>query len=211
MTLSLTLLLTLFTIGISLLAFNNSMYFYKLRHHPYTEFRKNEYHRWLTSSLLHGDYWHLFVNMFVFYQFGGVVEEVFTAVYGDLTGRLLFLVLYLGSVVAGDLPSYFKHKNDEGYSSIGASGGVAGVMFAYAMFAPTSVIKLYLFIPLYTIVWALLYLMYEHWASRRMQDNIGHDAHLYGAIFGFIATAVMIPKAFPHFISEIMNLVNGVN
>lgn len=211
MTLSLTLILLLFTVGISLLALNDPTYFYKLRHHPYTEFRQNEYYRWLTSALLHGDYWHLGLNMFVFYQFGSVVERVFTSYYGDLTGRLLFLVLYLGSIIAGDLPSYFKHKNDEGYSSIGASGGVAGIMFAYAMFAPTQVIYLYAIIPLYTIVWAILYLMYEHWASRRMQDNIGHDAHLYGAIFGFIATAVMIPRALPHFISEIMDLINGVN
>ena len=208
---SLTLILLLFTVGISLLAFNNPMYFYKLRHHPYSEFRQNEYYRWLTSSLLHGDYWHLFVNMFVFYQFGGVVEDVFTAVYGNLTGRLLFLGLYLGSIIAGDLPSYFKHKNDESYSAIGASGGVAGIMFAYAMFAPTKVIYLYAVLPLYTVIWAILYLMYEHWSSRRAQDNIGHDAHLYGAIFGFIATALMIPKAFPHFISEIMDLINGVN
>ena len=208
---SLTLILLLFTVGISLLAFRDPTYFYKLRHHPYSEFRQNEYYRWLTSSLLHGDNWHLFVNMFVFYQFGNVVEDVFTSVYGDLVGRILFLVLYLGSIIAGDLPSYFKHKNDESYSAIGASGGVAGIMFAYAMFAPTKVIYLYAILPLYTVIWAILYLMYEHWSSRRAQDNIGHDAHLYGAIFGFIATALMIPKAFPHFISEIMDLVNRVN
>lgn len=211
MTLSLTLLLTLFTVGISLLAFNNPMYFYKLQHHPYTESRKNEYYRWLTSGFIHNSYGHLGLNMFVFYQFGEAVEGVYVAFFGDLMGRLLFFALYLGAIAAGSVPSYLKNKNNEAYAAVGASGGVAGIMFAYALFAPTSQIALYLVIPMYTIVWALLYLMYEHWASRRMQDNIGHDAHLYGAIFGFIATAVMIPRAFPHFISEIMDLINGVN
>ena len=74
---SLTLLIVIFTVGVSLLAFNDPMYFYKLRHHPYTEFRRKEYYRWLTSSLLHADYWHLGLNMLMFYQFGSVVEEVF--------------------------------------------------------------------------------------------------------------------------------------
>lgn len=208
---SLTLIIVLFTVGISMLAFNDSMYFYKLRDHPYTVLRQKEYYRWLTAGLLHGDYMHLIVNMFVFYQFGGIVEEIFTAVFGDLTGRLLYLFLYMGSIIAGALPSYFKHQNDEGYAAIGASGGVAGIMFAYALFAPTSVIKLYGIIPLYAIIWAVLYLIYEQWEARRAQDNIGHDAHFYGAVFGFIATAIMIPRAIPHFISEIMDLVNGVN
>ena len=74
---SLTLLIVILTVGISLLAFNDPMYFYKLRHHPYTEFRQNEYYRWLTSSLLHADYMHLGINMLVFYQFGSVVESGF--------------------------------------------------------------------------------------------------------------------------------------
>ena len=208
---SLTLIIVIFTVGISLLAFNDPMYFYKLRHHPYTEFRQNEYYRWLTSSLLHADYMHLGVNMFVFYQFGSIVESVFVDYFGTLTGRLLYLVVYLGSVIAGDIPSYLKHKYDEGYAAIGASGGVAGIMFAYALFAPTSVIRLYGIIPLYTIIWAVLYLIYEQWAGRRGQDNIGHDAHFYGAVFGFICTAIMIPEAFPHFISEISGLVSGNN
>lgn len=206
---SLTLLLTLFTVGISMLAFNDSMYFYKFRHHPYTELRQKEYYRWLTSGLLHADYGHLAINMFVFYQFGGIVEQVYTTVFGDLTGRLLYLGLYIGAIIAGALPSYFKHQNDQGYAAVGASGGVAGIMFAYALFSPTSTIGFMMVIPMYTIVWAVLYLLYSQWASRRAQDNIGHDAHFYGAVFGFIATAIMIPRAIPHFISAIQDVLGG--
>ena len=206
---SLTLILLIFTVGISALALNDPTYFYKLSHHPFTEVRQKEYYRWITSGFIHNDYMHLGINMFVFYQFGGIVERVFTSVYGDLTGRILYLALYIGAIVAGSIPTYFKHQNNESYAAVGASGGVAGIMFAYALFSPTSQILLYGIIPLYSIAWAVLYLVYEQWAGRRGGDNIGHDAHFYGAVFGFIATAVMIPKAIPHFISAIQDLLNG--
>ena len=206
---SLTLILLIFTVGISALALNDPTYFYKLSHHPFTEVRQKEYYRWITSGFIHNDYMHLGINMFVFYQFGGIVERVFTSVYGDLTGRILYLALYIGAIVAGSIPTYFKHQNNESYAAVGASGGVAGIMFAYALFSPTSQILLYGIIPLYSIAWAVLYLVYEQWAGRRGGDNIGHDAHFYGAIFGFIATAVMSPRAIPHFISAIQDLLNG--
>jgi membrane associated rhomboid family serine protease len=203
---SVTLILLIITVGISFLAFNDSTYFYKFQHHPFTEVRQSQYYRWLSSGFVHADYMHLGINMFVFYQFGGIVEERFTEVFDENTARILYLVLYLGSIIAGALPSYFKHQNNEAYAAVGASGGVAGIMFAYALFSPTSQILLYGFIPLYAIIWAILYLIYEQWAGRRGQDNIGHDAHFYGAIFGFIATAVMIPSSIPHFISSIQSL-----
>ena len=206
---SLTLILLIFTVGISALALNDPTYFYKLSHHPFTEVRQKEYYRWITSGFIHNDYMHLGINMFVFYQFGGIVERVFTSVYGDLTGRILYLALYIGAIVAGSIPTYFKHQNNESYAAVGASGGVAGIMFAYALFSPTSQILLYGIIPLYSIAWAVLYLVYEQWAGRRGGDNIGHDAHFYGAVFGFIATSVMIPRAIPHFISAIQDLLSG--
>jgi membrane associated rhomboid family serine protease len=205
---SVTLILLIITVGISFLAFNEPTYFYKLQHHPFTEVREKQYYRWLSSGFVHADYMHLGVNMFVFYQFGGIVEQYYTTVFDDTTGRVLYLVLYLGAVIAGALPSYFKHQNDEAYAAVGASGGVAGVMFAFALFLPTSQILLYGIIPLYSVIWAVLYLIYEQWAGRRGQDNIGHDAHFYGAIFGLIATAIMIPRSIPHFISEIQELMS---
>jgi membrane associated rhomboid family serine protease len=205
---SLTLLILVVTVTISALALSDPTYFYKLSHHPFTEVRKKEYFRWLSSGFIHNDYMHLGINMFVFYQFGGIVEQVFATAYDGLTGQLMFLALYAGSIIAGALPSYFKHQNNEGYAAVGASGGVAGIMFAYALFSPTSKILLYGIIPLYSIAWAVLYLIYEQWAGRRGQDNIGHDAHFYGAVFGFIATAVMIPRAVPHFISAIQSLLH---
>ncbi|MDZ7876650.1 MAG: rhomboid family intramembrane serine protease [Saprospiraceae bacterium] len=201
-------MLLVLTVVVSALALNDPSYFYKLSHHPFTEVRRKEYFRWLSSGFIHNDYIHLGVNMFVFYQFGGIVEQVFVAAYDGLMGKLMYLFLYGGSIIAGALPSYLKHQNNEGYAAVGASGGVAGIMFAYALFSPTSKILLYGIIPLYSIAWAVLYLIYEQWAGRRGQDNIGHDAHFYGAVFGFIATAVMIPRAIPHFFSAIQGVLN---
>jgi membrane associated rhomboid family serine protease len=206
---SVTLILLAITVALSAWAFSDPIVSNKLIHHPYTEARHGEYYRFLTSGFIHADYMHLGVNMFVFYQFGGIVEQYYCSVFDEPTGRLLYLVLYLGAIIAGALPTYFKHQNNEAYAALGASGGVAGVMFAFALFSPTSQILLYGIIPLYAIVWAVLYLVYEQWAGRRGQDNIGHDAHFYGAVFGFIATAVMIPRAMPHFIESIQSLLNG--
>jgi membrane associated rhomboid family serine protease len=205
---SVTLILLIITVAVSFFAFNDPSFMDKFLHHPFTEARQKEQYRWLTSGFIHNDYMHLGVNMFVFYQFGGIVEQHYIAVFDENMGRILYLVLYLGAIVAGALPTYYKHQNNQQYAALGASGGVAGIMFAFALFSPTSQILLYGIIPLYSIVWAVLYLVYEQWAGRRGQDNIGHDAHFYGAVYGFIATAIMIPRSIPHFISAVQNLLN---
>jgi membrane associated rhomboid family serine protease len=208
---SLTLLLLIVTVVFSAAAFENPVIFAQFQHHPFTEIRRKEYFRWLTSGFLHVDYLHLGVNMYVFYNFGGIVEQYYTTVFEGITGRVLYLLLYIGSIVAGALPSYLKHQNNENYIAVGASGGVAGIMFAFALLNPTSQIMMYGIkaLSLYTIVWAVLYLVYEQWAGRRGQDNIGHDAHFWGAIFGFTASAIVIPNAMPHFISSIQVLINS--
>lgn len=205
---SLTIIIIIITVLVSFAAFQNAELTDKLIHHPYTEFRHKEYYRWLTSGFIHGGQMHLFINMFVFYQFGGFVERVFVAQFGQIQGTIYYLILYLGAIVFADLPSYYKNKNNSDYASLGASGGVSGIMFAYVLFAPIDVIYLYGIIPMYTVIWGVAYLAYEQWASRRENDGIGHDAHFYGAVFGIIFTSVMIPRVLPHFIEQITSLFN---
>jgi membrane associated rhomboid family serine protease len=201
---SVTLIILIFTVAISVLAFNDPSYFYKLRHHPVTEHKEREFYRWITSAFLHVDYFHLALNMFVFYQFGGIVENQFVGYFGELMGRLMFIALYFGSVVAGDIPTFYKHKFNSEYAAVGASGGVAGILFAYMLFCPFCQISVY-FIPMYSIVAGILYLVYEQWASRNANDNVGHDAHFWGAVFGIIFTAVVIPDAFTSFVEQIQD------
>jgi membrane associated rhomboid family serine protease len=206
---SLTLVILGFTVMVSVLAFNDPIYFYKLRHHPVTEHREKEFYRWVTSSFLHADYFHLALNMFVFWQFGSMVERVFVGNFGELHGRLLFLILYFGSVVAGDIPTFIKHKFNSSYAAVGASGGVAGILFAYMLFCPFCKLYIYAIIPMYSILAGILSLVYEQWASRNANDNIGHDAHFWGAVFGFIFTALIVPDALSDFFMEIQLFLSG--
>ena len=158
---SVTLIIVVVTVLFSLQGFNNLSIFDKFRHAPYIEHRHKEYYRWLTSGFLHVDYLHLGINMFVFYQFGEAVESIYQGLFGGFGGSLLFLLMYLTSIVAGDLITFAKHKDNPYYTAVGASGGVSGVLFAFVLFNPWAEIKLYAILPLPTIVWRALYLLYQ--------------------------------------------------
>ncbi|MBL7816759.1 MAG: rhomboid family intramembrane serine protease [Saprospiraceae bacterium] len=203
---SITLIIVAITVLASIQAFNNLSIFDKFRHAPYIEHRHKEYYRWLTSGFLHVDYIHLAVNMFVFYQFGEAVEGIYQDIFSsELGGSLLFLLMYLTSIVCGDLVTFVKHKDNPYYTAVGASGGVSGVLFAFVLFSPWSEIRLYGIIPLPTIAWGVLYLAYEQWASRNSKDNIGHDAHFFGALAGMVVTIVLEPKILTYFVDQIVN------
>jgi membrane associated rhomboid family serine protease len=180
---TITLILIIVTALISWQAFSNRDMFYKLMHHPYQEMRDKQYYRWFTSIFLHGSTMHLFINMFVLYQFGTIVEQYFLSLFGEMMGRLNFLLLYLLSGIFADIPTYFKHKNNQMFSSVGASGAVSGILFAYVIFDPWAMLLLFFIIPVPAIIAAVLYLVYSSYASRKGGDNIDHDAHFYGAVF----------------------------
>ena len=140
---SLTLILIIVTVLISWPAFSNQEMFVKLMHYPYGELRSKEYYRFLTSVFLHGSTMHLFINMFVLYQFGTGVEGYFVIQFGEGLGRTYYLLLYLLSGIFGDIPTYFKHKNNQMFSSVGASGAVSGIMLAFVIFNPWSMLLLF--------------------------------------------------------------------
>lgn len=190
------------TVLISYMAFTNRQLFHQLLHSPYVEKRDKDYYRLISSGFVHADYMHLGLNMYVFWSFGNNVELYFKYFMGPVTGGLLFLALYLGAIVFGDLPSYFKHQNHSHYTAVGASGGVAGIMLASVVFQPWGTIALYGFIELPAIVAAVMYLFYSAYAAKQNKDNIGHDAHLYGAIFGFVFTLLVNPLFIKIFITE---------
>ncbi|MFM2392049.1 MAG: hypothetical protein RLZZ546_26, partial [Bacteroidota bacterium] len=158
---------------------------------------------WLTSGFLHADYFHLFVNMFVLYSFGLVVEDRFQEILGNMAGKVMFFSFYLFMIVLANLPTFAKHKSNGSYRAVGASGATSAVIFSSIVFEPTSKIYLFAALPLPAIVFGVLYLVYEHWAGKRNLDNIGHDAHFYGAIAGFIFTILIKPSLFMEFIHKI--------
>ncbi|MBK6364181.1 MAG: rhomboid family intramembrane serine protease [Saprospiraceae bacterium] len=202
---SITLLIIIFTCLVSLAAFNNQDFFNKLKHHPVSEYRHKEYYRMLTSGFLHGDYLHLFLNMFVLYEFGKYVESFVVSQFDNLMiGRVMFIVIYLFIIVAADIPTFLKHKTNPYFASIGASGAVAGILFMYIMLNPWAMLGLFAIIPVPAILFGGLYLWYSSWASKNSHDLVDHDAHFFGAVTGMIILVAIQPSVFGIFIQEVI-------
>jgi membrane associated rhomboid family serine protease len=140
---SLTFALIAFNVVITLYAWRNQDFLQSWVFHPYSVKRNNQWYRFLTSGFLHADWGHLFFNMFSLYFFGDAVENLYKEYFGPQVGSLWFLALFVVGVILSDLPTYFKHKNDYNYHSLGASGGVSTIIFASILYAPMNSICLY--------------------------------------------------------------------
>jgi membrane associated rhomboid family serine protease len=141
--------------------------------------------------------------MFSFYFFGPIIENIFAIIFGGW-GSIYYIALYFLAIVVSDVPSYLKNKNNPVYNSLGASGGVAAVIFASIVFQPVQKICLFIAICLPGFILGTAYVIYSYFQGRKANDNINHDAHLYGAVFGFIFCIVMYPPSITIFFSEIM-------
>jgi len=192
---SVTLIIIIFTCLVSYQAFKSPELFHKLKHWPYAETHEKQYYRLISSGFVHGSWIHLLINMFVFYQFGEIVEQIFIINFGQIAGTVNFLFLFLATIVFADIPTLLKHRDNPAYAAVGASGGVSGIVFVYILFEPWKMLYLYAIIPIPGIVAGLLYLGYSSWASKNSQDNIDHDAHFFGALVG-IAIALLLKPAF---------------
>lgn len=198
---SITLIIIIITVVVSFAAFSNHSLLEKLIFYPAYMKSPSEYYRFITSGLIHGDWIHLLLNMYVLYIFGRQVEYVYTSFIGN---PLLFAVLYIFALIASSIPSFAKHKNNYYYRSLGASGAVAAVMFSFVYYAPWSTLYFW-FIPMPSIVFAIAYLVYSAYSAKRANDNVGHDAHFYGAIFGFVFTVLFDPTHGQLFLQQILN------
>ena len=201
---SLTLLIIIVTAAISLLALNNQELFSKLKFNAYDAKHTNHWYRFFTYGLVHADLIHLFVNMLVLYSFGRIVES-FYALYFPLKGSFYFILLYFGGIILSIVPAFGKHKNDVFYNAVGASGAVSAVLFASILLYPAGKIMLFFIpIPIPAPLFGVLYIAYEYYMGKRGGDNIGHDAHLWGALFGLVFTLALKPGLLGMFMQQIL-------
>ncbi|WP_317132020.1 rhomboid family intramembrane serine protease [Rufibacter hautae] len=211
MPITITFIIIAVTVLASLFAWQNQNLMENWVHHPQSVARNNEWWRLLTSGFLHADFMHLFFNMFSLYFFGGVVENQFMGVFGFTTGAILYVSLYLLAIIISDLPTYFKHKNDSRYYSLGASGGVAAIIFASIYFNPLTEMLIFpIPIPIKGYIFGALYLFYSYYLSTRSSgDGINHSAHFYGAAFGFVVSIILIPSQLLNFFQTIIQSITG--
>lgn len=195
-----TVTLILITVVISLLAFTNQNLQNRLLFWP-PAIQKGQYDRFIGHGFIHADGTHLLFNMITLFFFGSVIEMF----YRQYLYELGFVLFYLGGLIAAIIPSYLKHKNDYHWASLGASGAVSAVLFAYILFEPWKLIFVF-FIPVPAIIFAFLYVGYSIWSGKRGNSNINHSAHLWGAAYGIIMTIALEPRLLPRFINKLVNI-----
>lgn len=211
MNLSITLIIIIVTVAVSLLANGKPELYSKLLFNPYQVFHRKEWYRIFTHGLIHdrNNIFHLGFNMYVLYSFGNAVESILINHLNGL-GIIYYLIIYIGGMAVATLPSLIKHKDNYHYNSVGASGAVSAVLFATIAFVPFSGGIGIMFIPISIppLVFGVLYLAYEYYMQKRGGTNIAHDAHIWGAVFGFLFTLVFVPDVFMNFLSQVISLFN---
>jgi membrane associated rhomboid family serine protease len=196
---SVTFIILATTIGLSLYTlYKNQQLLDQLILHPFKMNRDNSYYRMITSGFLHGDLNHLIFNMLSFYFFAIHLERI--------VGSLVFLVFYLSAIVIANIDSLIKNKNNPGYRSLGASGGVAAVIFSYIIFNPSSTLYLFFAIPIPGLIFAIGYLIYSSYASKAMNDNINHDAHIWGSVTGIVFALLYDPSVLRNLIDYVSDI-----
>lgn len=192
---TITLAIIIITVAVSIAAFQNENLLSRLIFAPYTIARNNsEWYRFFTSGLIHSGWLHLGLNMYVLWMFGGMVEMLFEG-YFFPAGKFVYVAMYILAIAVSETYSYIKHKDNFRYASLGASGAVAAVVFASILFEPMN--RLIIFpipIGIPAFVFGPLYLAYSMYMGKQNVDNIGHDAHFWGAVFGFVFPLLFKPE-----------------
>jgi len=193
-----TLIFLVANVVLSVYAFSNESFLRWGILHSGAVLKQQEYHRILVSGFLHADPMHLLFNMITLFFFGPAVERVI--------GSQSFFIVYLAALIGGSVFALFRHRNDRNYSALGASGAISGILLSFCLFAPFALIFVF-FIPVPALLYAVLFVLYSVYGMGRNNDNIGHDAHLGGAVIGVVTTILLEPRALPFFINQITSFL----
>lgn len=205
---TITIAIIALTCIVSFTAFSNAKLMDDLIFYPPAITNRNQWYRFITCGFIHADITHLGFNMYSFYMFGDAIEDFFTRIYGD-KGKIIFLLLYLTSLFACLLPTYFQNKVNYHYKSLGASGAVSAVVFAFVFLAPTQSLGL-IFIPIHfpAFLFGIIYLGISAYLARKGSSRINHSAHFWGAVYGIVF--LIVTSAFLSDFSPIDNFVQQV-
>ena len=205
---TLTISIILLTSLISFTAFSNQKVLDDLIFYPPAITNRNQWYRFITSGLIHADIMHLVFNMYSFYLFGDLVEKSFVQIFGE-SGKVIYIVLYVVSLIVCLLPTYFNNQNNYHYRSLGASGAVSAVIFTGIFLYPTMGMGIFP-IPFHIpgFVFGPLYLILSAYLAKKGQGNINHSAHIWGAIFGIVF--VIITTSFMTKFNALENFLNAI-
>jgi membrane associated rhomboid family serine protease len=180
------LILIVVNVLFTLKGFGDHLFFDKFKFQV-NQILKGEKIRMISSGFLHVDWLHLGFNMYALYLFGDIVDA--------RLGSFGFLAIYFGSLLTGSLYSLSYHKNEPYYSAVGASGAVSGIVYSCIMLYPEMQLGLILIpIPIPGYIFGVAYLLYSIYGMKNRVGNIGHSAHLGGAIGGFVFTLLLFPQ-----------------
>lgn len=183
---SITIIITVITVIISILAMYNEPLMDRMIFNPYTVVRKNEWYRFISAGFIHADFMHLAFNMFSFYMFSDYVEQFFSMIFGA-QGLPIYIILYLSALVVCLVPTFLKHKHQYNYNSLGASGAVSAIVFVGIFLQPTIQIGFFIIPPIIPgFIFGPIYLAITAYLSKNGQSGINHSAHLWGSIYGIV-------------------------
>jgi len=196
---TITIIIIAITCLVSYLSFSNEKLMDDLIFYPPAITRDNQWYRFVTSGFIHADMMHLGFNMLTLYFFGRNWEIVYTDYLG--VSKLWYPILYFSALIVSQIPSYLKNRNNYYYRSLGASGAVSAIVFSMILLMPWSTLYVFI-IPVPAIVYAVFYLGYSVYMSKKGGDSVNHDAHLWGAIFGIIFSIALHPEVLTIFLQE---------
>jgi membrane associated rhomboid family serine protease len=201
-----TYILIAFTALVSISAFYREEWFSRLQFNAYQIYHRKEIYRLLTHGFLHANWTHLIVNMIVLFFFGPHVEEYLKLILPEnlpYLGNIVYILFYFAAIIVSSLLSLYKQKDNAWYNAVGASGAVSAILFFFIFFRPWEMLYFYGIIPVPGIIMGVLYLVYSYYMSKKGVDNINHDAHFIGAVFGFLFPLLIDIKLIFHFLSQL--------
>ncbi len=195
-----TYLIIALTALVSIPAFTDRDRFYKLAFIP-AQMQQNmrqEWYRFFTHAFVHSDFTHLGFNMLTLFFFGPSLERV-------MDNPWEYVLFYFSSIYVSSYFAYRKHRDNPSYVSVGASGAVSAVLLSLVLYAPWSTIYISFFVPIYYVLYAIFFIVYSRYMDKQSNDNIAHDVHLIGGLYGILFMAVMHPKSLSFFWQQILH------